>query len=523
MKKITQTLLVAMLIPHVSYAQGLPEPTVFHSSVIEQSKNYVQGNSYQKDFLLFIEILRTTHPAFSDMQTYPIHLDSIAQEGYYSLSACETFDKFKLAIQSVASKLRDGHTFISPPDFSVTEIYPLNMEVMNGKFYINAIDKLYESVLGEEIETINEVAMPEIVNVFSKYISYDNELELQQRVATYLLFPMMMQQCFPNSADKLLTIKCKSGKEAFIQAKLQKDINPVQMNSPKSKNAITAYNQQLFSYEILDKEPICYLQFNTCFDYNTAKFQIETSLEETADTDKIAALEAKIAQYPKFDEFLAKMFAEIKGKNIPVLVVDVRHNGGGNSMLCDQLLSYLYPIDSLKKGNASIRISELLKQQSPTLYKEYEEQLAKQNKSIVMGKLYTDNDFLIEDNKSGLFQKHFLLNEDSSKFFTGKTIFIQSERTYSSAGDLIIWSRDNKIGSIVGEKSSYRPCNYGDILMWKLPNTELKGGVSHKYFTRPDTTKCGEDSLSPDVLISPTFEEVQQGIDSCWNWILSNY
>jgi hypothetical protein len=524
MKKITQMLLLTMLISHVNYAQGLPESIVFHSSVIEQSENYIQGNVYQKDFLLFIEMLRVTHPAFSDIQTYPIRLDSIAQAGYRSLSYCKVFDEFKLVVQSVAAKLHDGHTFITLPDFSTTEIYPLNIEVINGKFYINAIDKLYESILGEEIETINNLAMSEIVNIFSEYISYDNELELQQRVATYLLFPVLFQHCFHNFVDQSLVIKCTSGKNIVIKAKLQKDINPVQINSPKSENTITTYSQQLFSYVILEKEQICYLQFNNCFDYNTAKFGIETSLGETENnTNEEVVLEARIAQYPKFDELLMKMFKEIKERNIPVLVVDVRYNSGGNSMLCDQLLSYLYPINSLKKGKTSIRISELLKRQSPAIYKEYEEQLTNQNKAIVMGKLYTDNDFLIEDNKRGLLKKYFLLNEDSSKIFTGKTVFIQSRQTYSSAGDLIIWARDNKIGSIIGEKSIYRPCNYGDILMWKLPNTELTGGVSHKYFTRPDATECEADCLIPDVLINPTFEDIQKGIDPFWNWIIDNY
>ena len=44
---------------------------------------------------------------------------------------------------------------------------------------------------------------------------------------------------------------------------------------------------------------------------------------------------------PSFLEFIDKMDADIKQHRIRKLVVDMRYNGGGNSMLGDQLLQYL--------------------------------------------------------------------------------------------------------------------------------------------------------------------------------------
>ena len=44
---------------------------------------------------------------------------------------------------------------------------------------------------------------------------------------------------------------------------------------------------------------------------------------------------------PSFSDFIDKMDADLKQHHIQKLVVDMRYNGGGNSMLGDQLLQYL--------------------------------------------------------------------------------------------------------------------------------------------------------------------------------------
>jgi hypothetical protein len=114
----------------------------------------------------------------------------------------------------------------------------------------------------------------------------------------------------------------------------------------------------------------------------------------------------------------------------------------------------------------------------------------------------------------------FIRNEEESKVFNGNVIFIQNAKTYSSAGMLITDATDNRIGVVVGNKSSYKPCSYGDLLAYELPNTKIRGFVSHKIFQRPEAEKCNEDSLIPENYIPATWQNVLDGKDIYWEWIL---
>lgn len=82
---------------------------------------------------------------------------------------------------------------------------------------------------------------------------------------------------------------------------------------------------------------------------------------------------------------------------------------------------------------------------------------------------------------------------------------------------------DNNIGIVIGTKSSYRPCNYGDRLPWELPNTKIHGIVSHKFFNRPDITKCNESSLTPVVFLTSGWSDVLESKDIDWDWILKHH
>jgi len=98
--------------------------TVYHSTQIEKSKSYINGNEYQRDFLLFIDMIKNTHPLFSDNIQHPFNVDSISRLGYKKCSTIKNQDQFSNYVQSVISKLRDGHTSVIGNSIS-NHVYPL--------------------------------------------------------------------------------------------------------------------------------------------------------------------------------------------------------------------------------------------------------------------------------------------------------------------------------------------------------------------------------------------------------------
>ena len=87
---------------------------------------------------------------------------------------------------------------------------------------------------------------------------------------------------------------------------------------------------------------------------------------------------------------------------------------------------------------------------------------------------------------------------------------------------LLTKARDNGIGLIIGEESSFRPDTYGDLLTWMLPNTGIRGYVSSKYFQRPAGDREHGNTLVPDVLITPSWDDFMSGKDPAWEWIENN-
>ena len=44
--------------------QTSAQTITYHNQKVEESKDYTKGNEYQRDFLLFMDMLQSTHPAF---------------------------------------------------------------------------------------------------------------------------------------------------------------------------------------------------------------------------------------------------------------------------------------------------------------------------------------------------------------------------------------------------------------------------------------------------------------------------
>lgn len=86
---------------------------------------------------------------------------------------------------------------------------------------------------------------------------------------------------------------------------------------------------------------------------------------------------------------------------------------------------------------------------------------------------------------------------------------------------LITLAVDNNIGVVIGEKSSFSPNSYGDIIRWTLPNTKVQGFISHKQFFRPNKTLDNEIPL--EMILPTSFDDYINGVDPCYNWIISNY
>jgi hypothetical protein len=220
------------------------------------------------------------------------------------------------------------------------------------------------------------------------------------------------------------------------------------------RSQVMSPHNSFYDYRFFPEESICYLQFNRCMN---------------------------AADYP-FDKFLNDMFAKMEEEHIKTLVVDAQYNGGGSSQLCGQLLEHLYPIDKLKNFTTYLRFSDLMASYNP-------------------GIAQVKKNWEADGHKDELYQMpaaKIPADYQQPKLYEGKVVFVMGPRTFSSAGMLMTLARDNHIGTIIGSKSTFPPSHYGEVLPYRLPNTDVLGSISCKFFARPDAATVDDAFLAPD-------------------------
>lgn len=440
----------------------------YHSPEVELSLSYINGNKFQRDLLLFFDLLKTTHPIFAPESIPPFDINEICVAGYEWAAQCDSDKALWTYLQKTVSSLNDGHTTLYP-DYNSSLIYPFMFLKIGDKYYLYTVTREFASSLGKQIKSINRLPLSDVIQSFRPLFSSNNDADFEQKVKNQISFEILWENNPYRNTGSTLTLTFDDGTEIDIPAKSASDRDLVVLQTKWNPSSIRRHSNDLFRYEIIEDKSICYLQFNICEDQSSLRLNLLNDDRGLS----TAQIEQVLSKYPRFDMFLNKMFEEIKLKNIKTLVIDVRNNRGGNGSLCDVLLSWLKPDTEFIKGKSYSRLSPFWEKYYPQIAKDYLEAFIQKGIAYSPEVLY-DNQFisnivLSDDGKYTLYgldyDELFVRNRDTAKIFKGNVIFIQDEGTYSSAGQLITDARDNNIGIVIGSESAFTPCHYGDMLL----------------------------------------------------------
>lgn len=198
-----------------------------------------------------------------------------------------------------------------------------------------------------------------------------------------------------------------------------------------------------------------YAEFNNIED-NTTEEQNFVSYE--INKEKNAAV-LTLDQCNYNDEYIStvrKMFEEIKEQGIANLAVDLRNNGGGNSLVANEFLRYI-DVDSYKDWACDWRLGPIM---------------ISIPQSVVKNDKYED------------------------LLYGGSLYLLTSTYTFSSAMFFAQYVKDNDLGTIIGEPSGNAPDSCGDVTFFKLPNSGAIIQISTKKWYRIDNL---EGLIEPDI------------------------
>lgn len=151
------------------------------------------------------------------------------------------------------------------------------------------------------------------------------------------------------------------------------------------------------------------------------------------------------------------MFTEIKQKNIQNVAVDLRGNGGGNSLVGNEFVKYL-PVESYLDGPFEWRW----------------------------------NFISFQGNNEPVKNKR-----DKNLTFEGDVYILTDNGSFSAAKDFAMLIQDNTLGKVLGEPPANSVNGYGDITNFYLSNTGIFVQISTKKWFRIDGTNT-DNYVMPD-------------------------
>lgn len=161
----------------------------------------------------------------------------------------------------------------------------------------------------------------------------------------------------------------------------------------------------------------------------------------------------------EYKKSLYDFFTEVKKSGVTNVAIDLRENGGGSSYVLNDFIRYLN-VDRYQDYTSYHRL-KLISFKDP-------------------GSTTVKNSKI-----------HDLL-------FNGKVYVLTSPETFSSAMNFSVVLQDNKLAQVIGEPSGNKPCQYGEVVTFLLPNSKMYFCTTFAYFERPDKSKIQEAYQVPD-------------------------
>ena len=379
---------------------------------VDLDKKLTRGE-IKEDVNILISNIEKTHPLFLEGESSKY---KVAKENLMKICNSEmTTERFQIEVSKYLSSIEDGHTRLWWNENSILDIKWVYLE---GKLVL--LDE-NRKLTDKEVVEINDINVDDLVEGIKEIFPAENYIAENMNIAINLKSKSILKSLGVQDENQVeVTIKDKEG----------------------YSDVFTKYtrNDGSGSYEISDRkidDDTFYIKLGACIVDNSS-------------------------------DIVVKDLKNAIKEGVSNVIIDVRDNAGGNSMVCDNLLEAM----DMEYGSfgGTTRFSPLAQKRRGYL---------RSRGSIN----YTSNN-------------HYKKNENINLYV------INNGATFSSAEMLVTLVRDGGLGTIVGSASSNRSSHYGDVINFQLPNSNIECQVSHKKFIRPDTSKENELVLEPDIEVS---------------------
>lgn len=453
----------------------------------------------------------------------------------------ESAAEFYPRVAELAAQVRDGHTDISPPavaDSDTNNRFPLDFLVVGSELYIDAVyDDALEDLLGGRLVSVEEISVPELVERMSHLKGADNcfqdryHLAMALRDGTPLRHllgePVRTPTVSVELADDSTVI------ETLYPVSAEESSDPIEPIDEIETNTQFPETNGEPAYRFLDtEESTMLLVLPNMYSYREAiealrsighergKEIARQSHEELLKGPVPDDYDEVVAELPSAVDILTEMVEAMAAAETEQLVIDTRHNTGGNSLLSNALTYFLYGWDGIEKGGENhIQIPK-----DSSLYRERigEDGPIGETENPAgfdFGAYFDRNDTAKRLNRirnfltgSSTFAAELESGEYEAFYCPDSVVVVTSATTYSAGAEPAFTF--SKLGAtVVGVPPSQAPNVPRDMLKDQLPNTGLEVKTSYRHVE--SLPNVSGRVFQPDVELTPEiFEKMGRPADA---------
>jgi hypothetical protein len=406
---------------------------VFKDKFKTHTSNKIPPNKLREDVdFLYKQIITINPDPFINCSRYEI--DSLNKSIKGSIKDSMTAMQYYRLVRPLISAFNDGHLSIFPDkDFAKFKeyggkLFPFEVVIDNGRIFIKGNSQKNNIALrGSQIISINNVSDDKLIKTLLAFFSGDSYPYKLKTVEENFAIGLWRAFGFKDSFQLVLG----NGKKLIVQGVI---IPTKQPNEQASLKLISAVKGRVALLTIP----------SLVFDSKKG-----------------------------FDGFLDSSFTVISRLKINRLIIDIRNNGGGSTLLARDVFNYI----------------------TNTPYSVSREETAFENGTFVRSVDTT-----------------LTLPVHLKNKFSGKTFLLMNSGTYSSAHMMANTFKYYKMGITVGDSSCERMRISGEVTKIILPASKLVMYCPSSVFVLPSASDQ-RSRLIPDHIVPLTFKDRINGYD----------
>ncbi len=448
----------------------------------------------KEDMRVMMETLEAVHPnLFATISRGSV--DSMRRNLEGALTTPKTRAEFYFMVAPVVAGMGDGHTTVSLPweEFSrfrsqdEGRAFPFNVAFDSARGVTISRNYSRDSLLavGDRILSVNGYSLDSLFALFLNGFSGERMVFRQQNAAGSLRLLLWLNKVY---APYDLIVARREGGESVarrVEGATLRDVT-------RADSIIGRRGVELPSYRFERmKDSIGYIDFRSMVDAG------------------------------RFHSFLEATFADIQTRPVRGLVIDLRKNGGGNSQLGSDLISFIsdsaYRMCERKEWKMSVQYKAYMRSMIPWWIRWFPFTWVSSEARRYFGA--SDGEIVVDT--FGLYTP-----EDNPLRFRGRTCVLIGPGTFSSAMMLANAVADYKLATLIGEETGGIPTAFGEVYYFDLPNTRLTVGVSSAFFVRANGERTDRRGIVPDIEVRSTEAITRPDRDAVLErarqWILEN-